>query len=253
MAMDCTHARGIARALGGSLTTALIGGAEGIVAACLAPVCAACRRVLDAPFAGPVCPACGESARRAGGRYDGSLRHIIHAFKYEGRRSLARPLAAIIREQGARVLSGADVVVPVPLFPTRRLRRGFNQAADLARNLGLPVVPALWRTRPTSPQAGLTAGARSRNVRGAFRLSPLLSARTRRSAIADRVVVLVDDVMTTGATLGACGRVLEAAGAREVRTLTVARAPLEKDGDGTPDIRRHRLAIAVGIEPDPSR
>jgi ComF family protein len=116
--------------------------------------------------------------------------------------------------------------VPVPLYPWRRLRRGFNQAADLARELDLPVVHALWRTRPTAPQTGLTAIARRRNVAGAFRLSPLLSRHTRAALISDRVIVLVDDVMTTGATLAACAEVLQDAGAREVRTLTVARAHL---------------------------
>jgi ComF family protein len=134
------------------------------------------------------------------------------------------------------VLTGAHCVVPVPLYPWRRLRRGFNQAADLARGLDLPVVHALWRIRSTAPQAGLTAAGRRRNVRGAFRLSPLLSARRRQDAIGGRVIVLVDDVMTTGATLGACAGALEAAGAREVRTLTLARAPLEKDRQGAPDI-----------------
>ena len=157
-----------------------------------------------------------------GGEYEGSLRDIIHAFKYEGRRSLAAPLAALIRDAGAWKLDDAACVVPVPLHPLRRLQRGFNQSADLARHLGPPVVHALWRTRLTAPQAGLDAAARRRNVRGAFRLSPLLRRSVRNALIEDRVVVLVDDVRTTGATLQACAGVLQEAGAREVRTLTVA-------------------------------
>jgi ComF family protein len=156
------------------------------------------------------------------GEYAGQLRDIIHAFKYEGRRSLARPLAARMRARGAAALDRADAVVPVPLHPLRRVRRGFNQAADLSRHLGPPIVHALWRARYTSPQMGLAAAERQHNVRaGAFMLSPLL----RRGAIDDRVIVLVDDVKTTGATLAACASVLTRAGAREVRTLTAAWTP----------------------------
>ena len=194
-----------------------------LLAVTLAPRCAACDRALDDPLESPVCPWCWQEAMAAAGRYDGALRQIVHAFKYEGRRSLARPLGAMLRAGAADWLRTTDCAVPVPLYPWRRLSRGFNQAADLARQLDLPVVHALWRTRATAPQTGLTAAARRRNVAGAFRLSPLLSRRTR-ALISDRVVVLVDDVLTTGATMQACAEVLASAGAREVRMLTVARA-----------------------------
>lgn len=163
-------------------------------------------------------------ASRAAGEYEGALRAIIHAFKYDGRRSLARPLAAMMRAAGAHVLRGADCVVPVPLHPWRRVRRGFNQAVDLARHLESPLVHGLWRSRPTVPQTGLTSGARRRNVRRAFTLSLLVSRSRRSRLLEDRVVVLVDDVRTTGATLNECARVLKSAGVREVRALTVARA-----------------------------
>ena len=83
-----------------------------------------------------------------------------------------------MRRDGAAILSDADAVVPVPLHPLRRMHRGFNQASDLARGLERPVLHALWRTRATMPQAGLTAAARRRNVRRAFRLSPFLSRRS---------------------------------------------------------------------------
>ena len=159
---------------------------------------------------------------RAGGDFDGPLRNIIHAFKYEGRRSLAAPLARLMLAAAADTLTGADCIVPVPLHPWRHFRRGFNQASDLAGALGLPTVHALWRMRATAPQSGLTAAARQRNVRGAFRLSPLLSRAARDRALRDRIVVLVDDVRTTGATMNACATVLKEAGVREVRALTAA-------------------------------
>jgi ComF family protein len=207
-----------------ALRTALTVTGNALVGACLAPCCACCRRALDLPLGGPVCPRCWEDARAADGRYDGALREIIHAMKYEGRRSLARPLAALLRDRHHAALSDACAVVPIPLFPWRRLRRGFNQAADLASMLGLPVIHALWRVRPTAPQTGLTAAERRRNVRGAFVLSPLLRRETRAKYITDQIVVVVDDVLTTGATSGACAEVLSGAGAREVRVVTVARA-----------------------------
>jgi ComF family protein len=161
------------------------------------------------------------------GEYDGPLRDILHAFKYEGRRGLAKPLGAMLRAAGAALLESADAVVPVPLHPWRRIRRGFNQADDLACQLNLPVVHALWRRRPTAPQTGLHAAARRRNVRRAFAISPFLSAASRKR-LRDACVVLVDDVRTTGATLDACATVLREIGVREIRALTVARASLSR-------------------------
>ena len=154
---------------------------------------------------------------RAIGSYDGSLRAIVHAFKYDGRRSLAAPLAGLMRARGAAVLAGADAAVPVPLHASRRRERGFDQAADLARHIGLPVVHALGRVRPTAVQASLPGGRRHANVRDAF--APTSGAIRLRGC----VVVLVDDVSTTGATLEACARALGGAGVREIRALTAAR------------------------------
>jgi ComF family protein len=241
----------MAQAARRSVTGTLAAAGDAIIAACLAPACAACHAVLDVPLAGAVCAACWIDAGAASGTYAGALRNIIHAFKYEGRRSLARPLAAILRQRSGDVLSGAHCIVPVPLYPTRRLRRGFNQAAALARHLDVPVVSALWRIRPTSPQAGLSAAERVRNVRDAFRLSPLLTGRMRRTYIESRVIVLIDDVLTTGATLRACAAALDAAGPCEIRILTLARAPLQKGADRLPDIGRDGIAVPVRIEPDP--
>ncbi len=153
---------------------------------------------------------------RAVGAYDGALRQIVHAFKYDGRRSIAPRLALLISSQAPDLIAGADLAVPVPLHRSRERQRGFNQARDLARGLGLPVLSALERRRATRPQVELPAGRRHGNVRDAF-------APAHRAPVAGRVVVLVDDVATTGATLDACARVLKGAGAREVRAVTVAR------------------------------
>ena len=173
-------------------------------------------------------PLAGHAA--AVGPYEGRLRDIIHAFKYDKRRTLARPLATLMRDAGRDVLHGADAAVPVPLHWLRRRRRGFNQAALLAAGLGIPVCHALRRSRRTHPQAGLHASDRRANVAGAFRLAwryrwarlqPFLGSAPRR--LDGLVVVLVDDVSTTGATGDACARILRDAGVREVRLLTVAR------------------------------
>ena len=94
----------------------------------------------------------------------------------------------------------------------------------MALCLELPIVHALWRTRATAPQTGLTAARRRRNVRGAFMLSPLLSTWVRQSMLEGHIVVLIDDVRTTGATLDACAQVLKKAGVKEVRALTLALA-----------------------------
>ena len=207
-----------------AVRTALTLGGNALIAACLAPDCACCGHPLESPLDGPVCVRCWRDAYAADGRYQGALRDIIHALKYDGRRSLARPLGVLLKERNAAAVEGAHCVVPVPLFPWRRLRRGFNQAADLAQQLDRPVVHALWRIRPTSSQTGLTASERRRNVRGAFRIARFLTQKQRTRFITERVIVLVDDVMTTGATSNACAEVLMEAGAREVRVVTLARA-----------------------------
>lgn len=242
---------------GARVTEAARRAADALLTILVAPACAACDALLDQPTRGPVCPACwraippltpplceqcgdplpswrlisaplarcarcrrarrGVDRARAGGAYDGALRAIIHALKYDGRRSLAQPLAALMCARAGDLLDGSACAVPVPLHPSRRRHRGFNQADDLARHLGLPVCRALRRVRPTPTQTGLPAARRHRNVRDAF--APTASA----PALAGTAVLLVDDVSTTGATLDACASVLKAAGVREVRALTAAR------------------------------
>lgn len=240
--------------------------ADGVLAVLLAPRCLTCGSALDRPLAGPVCEACWRAVTpipppicgacgdalpawrgadvasrlcarcrrhpraltcaRAAGSYEGVLRGLLHSLKYEGRRTLAVPLGAMMRDRGRDVLEGADLVVPVPLHWRRRHARGFNQADDLAAGLGRPVVRALRRVRATSPQFGLSAALRRRNLRGAF--APprrgWLGPRRHDLRLRGACVVLVDDVSTTGATLDACAEALRAGGAREVRALTAARA-----------------------------
>ena len=128
-----------------------------------------------------------------------------------------------MRSRGMEILDGADCVVPVPLHRSRRRERGFNQAADLARHLRLPVVEALARVRPTPPQAQLTAAERRRNLDDAF--APSSAAHRLGGA----TVVLIDDVSTTGATLDGCALALRRAGIADVRALTAARVVGWKD------------------------
>jgi ComF family protein len=123
----------------------------------------------------------------------------------------------LMRSRGGDVLDGAAWVVPVPLHRSKRRQRGFNQAADLARHIGLPVAAALKRVRATPSQTGLPASQRHRNVKDAF------AATAQIHRVAGSIVVLIDDVSTTGATLDACARALKDGGVREVRALTAAR------------------------------
>jgi ComF family protein len=187
------------------------------------PVPAGCRRC-GLPGPGPVCGAClaappSFESCRAGGLFGGPLADAIHALKYRDRPALARPLGAWL---AGRVPSLREVaIVSVPLGRKRRLSRGYDQAALLARAFGrasgrLPFLPcALVRTRETKPQVGRVRADRLRNVRGAFRAAEVVSGRD---------ILLVDDVVTTGATADACGEALLQAGARSVHVIALARS-----------------------------
>lgn len=182
-------------------------------------MCKNCWRAIP-PLAQPILDTHGAIARSgAVGEYEGSLKNIIHAFKYDKRRSLAFGLAAFMCVRAGEILEGADCLVPVPLHPRRERQRGFNQARELARQMDLPVVEALARRRHTPSQVDLAADRRHANVQGAFALRRSWFLRPMEGLR----VVLIDDVSTTGATLEACAVVLREAGAREVRALTAAR------------------------------
>lgn len=156
-------------------------------------------------------------------RYDDAVRDLVHALKYRDRLDVARPLGRLMARAGVELMSDANVLVPVPLYGMRLWRRRYNQSALLARSVGdatgVPVrTDLLVRTRATRPQVGLTASQRQRNVSGAFAVPDRLAGE-----VAGRRIVLVDDVITTGATIDACAGCLRRAGATRVDVLALAR------------------------------
>ena len=212
---------------------------EVVLAVLAPPRCAAC----DAPvrLLAVFCPACagmaasaepGPESRVAALVYGGSVAGAITRMKYGSRPDLARPLGDLLwraLEPRATSLRGV-VVVPVPLHPSRLAERGFNQSAllarQVARHLRAPFAArALVRTRETQQQATLERAARAANVAGAF-------AVRKGELVRGRPVLLVDDVMTTGATLDACGKALARAGAGRVIRAVLASAPQRvEEGD----------------------
>lgn len=161
--------------------------------------------------------------------YDDTSRRPVLDLKRAGRRDGLPTLAGWMRQAGGVLIDEADVLVPVPLHYARLVSRGFNQSGWLAQTIGAaagrPVlVDALVRTRRTPSQAGLAGRARRRNVLGAFKVR-----KGRLARIADQRVLLIDDVLTTGATLSACTRALKQAGARHVDVLVLARVVRETD------------------------
>ena len=179
-----------------------------------------------------LCARCQASPRPWGrvlvyGEYEGRLKDMILGYKFSARLDYGRRLqecALAAFEAGLAAhpeLSGCEALVPVPLHPRRLLARGFNQSRELARLIsarrGLPIwQDALVRVRRTTPQMRLARGARAENIRGAF--------AGRAELVAGRQLLLVDDIMTTGATLEECARALLHAGAKRVDVLALARA-----------------------------
>ena len=193
------------------------------------PMCACCGVPFEfAHGAGTLCGACAATAprfRRARSVfvYDDGSREIVLRFKHADRTDAAPVFGAWLARAGAAMLARAEVVAPVPLHRARLFRRRYNQAALLANAAGRAAGVAvaadlLQRVRNTPVQGGLSRVQRYANVRGAFRVRP-----GRRAAVDGRVVVLVDDVMTTGATADSCARALLGAGAVHVDVLTLAR------------------------------
>ena len=174
---------------------------------------------------------CGECLRarpdfsraRAALRYDEHSKALILKLKYHDQTHLAAIYGAWLAKAGQPLVAASDVIVPVPLHYWRFVSRRYNQSALLAQALskacGLPCLPdGLQRTRKTASQAGLTRAQRFDNVRGAFAANRKYTAR-----LAGKSVLLVDDVMTTGATLEQCTKALLKAGAATVNVLTLAR------------------------------
>jgi ComF family protein len=161
---------------------------------------------------------------RAVARYSQTMRDLIQSFKYRDRQEGLALFRRWMAHAGAELLADADLIVPVPLYRSRLWWRRFNQSALLAQGVArLASVPAecfvLKRVRRTASQVGLTAEQRKRNVAGAFRVDP-----ARKSELKGKRIVVVDDVITTGATAEACARVLKRAGAARVDVLALARA-----------------------------
>lgn len=211
-----------------------------------ATLCAACWRELDF-LAGPGCGRCGRDVAGlepgeaftcdeclthppawtrgvAVFAYEGTGRRLVMALKHGDRLDIAWMLAGWMERAGRPLVAGADLIVPVPLHWTRRVRRRFNQSVELARALGRRTgrqqalrPDILVRTRRTASQKGRNRDARDRNLAGA-----LAVPEGRRAAVAGRRVLLIDDVMTTGATLNAGARALLDAGATQVDILVMA-------------------------------
>ena len=197
------------------------------------PICDACAPALDARLELPAGISIGLPSDVPApllqlewcAPFGGLVRKALHELKYGGETRLATPLGEAVARRWHRAAAGGDVLVPVPVHADRARRRGYDQAELIARAasraLGLPCAPILERTRATIAQFDLDRRTRATNVRGAFRLRSGAPART--SPLAARWIVLVDDVVTTGATLSACAEPLLRAGAIGVSAITVAR------------------------------
>lgn len=203
----------------------------GLLEAVFPPACAACPDVGREPF----CRICAEAlvpaepvevegaeAAAAIWTYGGPVADAVRALKYEGRWALGRPLGAAMAEALA-ALPPVDVAVPVPLSRPRLVSRGYNQARELCRGLPLPVRARALVRRPAHEQVGLGRTARRANLARAMGPGP--------QSVAGARVLLVDDVITTGATAEAATAALLAVGAKAVVVLALAATPLLQDDE----------------------
>lgn len=194
-----------------------------------APLCTRCGEPFEFALGdGAVCGECMRSEpsfakARAAFRYDEHSRQLVTSFKYGDQTQLAPIYGAWLERAGKELIEASEVIVPVPLSYWRFISRRYNQSAILAHALakktGLPVLPdGLRRTRHTQAQAGLTRKQRQDNVRGAFAIG-----RRRQDRIRGKSVLLIDDVMTTRATIDECSKALLKGGAASVNVLTLAK------------------------------
>lgn len=201
------------------------------------PACVQCGHPFELAGSGDRCASCLASPpsfdhARAVFAYTAESRHLVLNLKHRDRLEAVPAFAGWLMRIGQPILAEADWVIPVPLARSRLFTRRYNQAAELARALsrlsGVPAgVDMLLRQRATETQGRKSRLARRRNVRGAFAVHPRWANRLEGARI-----VLVDDVLTTGATVGECARVLKRGGAAEVSVLSLARVVLAGQGDG---------------------
>ena len=227
------------------------------------PRCLACPEPTDAPhglcpacwrethfIAGAACSKCGvpligeavagdlcDSCQRhppawdrgaAAVTYEGAGRRVVLALKHGDRLDMVRPLAGWMEAAGREMLAASDLIVPVPLHWRRLIKRRYNQSAELARRLsrlsGTPAAPDLLvRKRATTPQEGMTRETRAKNQADAFAIKPSLADQ-----ITGKSIVLVDDVLTSGATLSNCAETLRAGAAARIDILVLARVTFER-------------------------
>lgn len=212
------------RALDAALPANCVGcGAEG------PPICRRCEPALDARLGSPAGVAIGlpgdvpEPLLQLDwcAPFHGVVRQALHAIKYQGEQRLAEPLGRAVGRRWAAIGVGAQMIANVPVHRDRERQRGYDQAALIARcaadELRLPFAPVLTRVRGTVAQFDLDRRDRARNVRDAFVVVD------QAGTVRGRWVLLIDDVVTTGATLAACATALEAEGALAVSAITVAR------------------------------
>lgn len=182
---------------------------------------------------GVVCPECSSNVppfakARAALIYKGPVMRLVSRYKYHDQLQSTLLLTGWMQLAGKALIDEAEMIVPVPLHWKRLFLRRYNQAAELGRTLAKanakPFASTLLvRRKATQPQASLTRVGRVANVKGAFIVNPKLA----KDAVKDKTILLVDDVMTTGATITACAKALKKAGARKILVLTVARTTLE--------------------------